>query len=58
MRRVLLTWKAAIHYGEVFGFVAAWVFGLTVLSQLARPVSEAEAWGPIASAEQPADVLR
>lgn len=50
MRRPPVTWKSAIYYGEVFGFVAAWVVGIAVLAQLAPEADEPKVWGPVASA--------
>ncbi|MEO1498167.1 MAG: hypothetical protein AAFV43_13570 [Planctomycetota bacterium] len=55
MRRPTLSWKAAIYYGEVFGFVAAWVVGLTLLSQHTPDREPAGAWDRLASADEPAD---
>ncbi len=51
MRRPSFSWNGLIYYGEVFGFLLAWVGGAILLTQLSNPVDEPAGLDQIATAE-------
>ncbi len=51
MRLPTITWKGFIYYGEVFGFLLAWVGGAILVTQFAASNHEPSDWNQIASVE-------
>lgn len=51
MRRRSFSWNDLIYYGEVFGFLLAWVGGAILLTQLSGPTEEPANLDQIATAE-------
>lgn len=51
MRLPTMTWKGLIYYGEVFGFLLAWVGGAILVTQFAASNNEPSDWNQIASVE-------